>query len=240
MADTGMIHGPVVQLPETNDLYIRKALTELSIASGEYLSHWQPQFNCPTGGSVPVGWAVGLAGSGAATDNVTNGKGGVFQLSSGATGSSSAELTQRSAIIGRVAVDKWYTAVRLQVTTAIDNQARVAFWHTNAAVNKTVGAGVFGALNSTNYVVQYDGDRTGSVIDLAVAVDTSWHVIEFWAAGSTTLKARIDGGTTLTATMSSAPSDAMLFRTFHAGNGTTAAARTLNIDWVLNVAQRMS
>lgn len=224
-------------LQRTEQIYTARALSELAITSGEYFADFN-DFTAATAAAVSLpGWALTVAGSGASTTSLANGKGGVVKLSTGATGSSAALQQRYGMQLGRMAVDKWFAAMRFKLDTTVNNLGKAMMFFVDIAGTKTLAMGAVGPLNSTNFVVQYDGDTdAGSVLDLAVALDTSWHVIEMWAAASTTIKARIDGGTTISATMASASASAIDNQKLWVSNGATTADRAMTVDWVFNLS----
>jgi hypothetical protein len=69
-----------------------------------------------------------------------------------------------------------------------------------------------------------------------VALDTAYHVFELWGLADNKLYARIDGGATVSVTIAS-PADSMAFAMI-ARNGTTAADRELDTDWMLVMGER--
>ena len=95
-------------------------------------------------------------------------------------------------------------------------------------------AGVIGFLSTANFFVQYNGQviTSGGVgIDLAVPIDTAYHLFEFWIIG-TTLFARIDGGpikTTGTAISGYTPKSGYCSI---CQNGATAAVRSHEGSWM--------
>jgi hypothetical protein len=137
----------------------------------------------------------------------------------------------------------WYFAGRMTIFTAVDTAAVAAFGIQDSGNSCSIHAGWVRNLHATNFVVQYDGysptGGSGTGLNLGVAVDTDPHIYEMWClAGSNELYARIDGGTTVHATMSSPPSSKVMVPGAYVINGATAANRGMDIDWALCVAQR--
>lgn len=176
------------------------------------------------------GWTATVASTGAFANQVAGAQ-AVGQMTTGATATSSAD-NYTNAAMGHQGTTKWYYAARFKVSTAIDAQARALHMMHSAATGNGVGIGVYGPLDATNFVAYRDGafgSGTGTKLDLGVAIDTSFHTFEMWCTGDSVLKARIDGGATVTSTQASAAADMYLYHVVR--NGTTAAARTMQRRW---------
>jgi hypothetical protein len=182
--------------------------------------------------NIPDGWVEQLIGSGASALNIQTEGGGVSQLSTGTTAASNANHTTKSPIHRAVGTVPFYQAVRLKITTAVTAQSTIYAGLLDVAATKTIAAGFFGALNPTNFVVQYDGIGTGSVINTGVAVDNAWHVFETWGIGDGKLHAAVDFGADVGGvTMASAPAGSCHIARV-VTNGTDAVARTALFDYV--------
>lgn len=189
-------------------------------------------------GGVPVGWTASIAGTGAGAVNLTDEGGGVHQATTGATAASHAYYVGGAPLIRAVGTVPWYHACRFKITTAVTAQSQLYCGLRDVTTTKTLAPGFWGALNAANFVVQYDGNEAGSIINLGVAVDTAYHVFEMWGLGDSKLHAAIDYGPDLGGvTMSAAPANAceLTRRVF---NGTDAVARTMRLDWVSVMARR--
>lgn len=183
-----------------------------------------------------TGWIEQLSGTGAIVTNVAGSSGGSAQFSSGATASSFSAANSSAAMFGNRRTTRWYVATRFAVTTAIDAQTKASFGvYDLPQVSPSNLCGVFGTAfsgSNTNFLCQFDGDRAGSYIDTLVPIDTAFHVYEQYCLGDNVYRIRVDGGTEKSATMTVASAtSANAF--FWTQNGTTAAARTIVVDWVL-------
>lgn len=222
--------------------YRARALSFLGLSSGDPLIFETfEDFDRTTspGTAAPAGWTAGLVSSGSQSQVSPAPKGGGWRrFSTGASASSQSTLTSFGSCLQDITTTKWYAAFRFQLTTTPDAQSILLNCIRNTASNKTIGVGFSGALNANNFIVQYDGLITGSAIDLAVPKDTAVHVVEIYGTGSTTLRARIDGGSELTAAMASAPTDGMFGFDINVRNGTTAANQSEDVDWCYMLGPR--
>jgi len=151
---------------------------------------------------------------------------------------SNSEADSFGANIINCATKRWYVAMRFIPVTNPPTDSSFFLGFINNGNNRTIGAGYFGALNATNYVVQYDGNDTGSVLDLGVAKDNATiHVVEFYCQGDSKIRARIDQGAEVSATMASAPADSIhpqgQFR-----SGATNAVTSIDVDYALYMYPR--
>jgi hypothetical protein len=174
-------------------------------------------------GTGTVGTAVG--------DTV----GGRLTVSSGATAASIGLHTSAATVFGRPDTNRFYVAVRSIVQTTIDAQTSIGVGASINALNNSWMLGVCGATSTVNYTFQYDGipPCSGTVVNSGIAVSVGTAVLfEVWGVADGKLHAAIDG-TELSGspfTMASSPTNSM--RTYiTAKNGTTAAARTVDLDF---------
>jgi hypothetical protein len=221
------------------DVYRARALAALSLSAGDVtvVDLFDDFVNQSMQSTAPTGWTSTLAGSGAVGAPVTGLGGGLIRVDSGATAGSTAEVSSNSQLPGNLTTTPWFLAVRMRLafTPNADSAAGVG-WR-NEAANKTIQVGNLSALNPTNYIVQYDGNQGGSALDLGLALDLTFHIFEFWTLGDGTLRARADGGTTVTAAMVSAPADFGRILVRSRNNG-SAAARPFDVDWVFSMTKR--
>jgi hypothetical protein len=223
------------------EFYRARALSFLGLSSGDstVFEHFEDFTMFATATAAPAGWAnVSAVGSGGINGGTAQRAGGWVRLTTGATAVSTVELFHRGTTIGAISTVKWYIATKFALTTTPDSQTVILNAITNTASNKSIGIGFRGSLNANNFIVQYDGIYTGTALDLAVAKDTAVHVVEAYGTGTTTLNARIDGGSAVTAVMASAPTDTMLGFDILLQNGTTAASQTEDIDWIYMLGVR--
>lgn len=183
------------------------------------------------GTGAPAGWITFHSGTGTSTITTPDKSGGICSISSGATANSFGVLYNQAAII-RPQGGAWYFACYLKLTSAMDANATAGVYLQDTGTSRTIFLGFIGSLNSTNFICQHSGSRSGSALNLGVAIDTTtYHFLQAWGDGTSQIKARIDRGTTFTGTQS------LLFTGCGqplqiAGNGATAVARTLNVDWI--------
>lgn len=190
--------------------------------------------------TAPIGWEqTGVVGSGVGSVALTDESGGVAQLSTGATAASVIVNRKDGASIKRIDQNAWYLAVRIKLTTAVTANTKLYSGMIDMAGTKTVAPGFFGALSATNFVVQYDGNEAGSILNTGVAVDTNWHIFEVYTniASLTTIRMRFDSGSEVSAVMSAAPTQSMmLYRAAY--NGGDAVNRAIRTDWMAATVAR--
>jgi hypothetical protein len=190
-------------------------------------------FTTALGPGIP--WQPGVAGTGAAS-NPGSLSGGVYRITSGATAASIYNLYANTSMVANNSTSRWFMAMRFRVQTAITAQtiAAAGIWDINTNGSTTVG--VFGANSTTNFVVQYDGSRTGTFLSTGKSIDTSFHVFYLWCVGDNKIHVIVDGGTEASATMGVPAASNSMYLTV--GNGTDAVTRNLDIDWALLLAPR--
>jgi hypothetical protein len=180
-------------------------------------------------------------GSGQFITPIAGSRGGTGKFSTGATAGSFTGGHSNSAFTGTRRTTKYYLAARMRVLTAVDAQARLALGlYDPAQTSPSSMFGVFGTAfggSNANFVLQYDGDRGGSFVDLGKPIDTAYHIFELYNLGDSVIRCRVDGGTEFSATLTG---DDTLVQDFFAwiSNGTTAADRSLEVDWALAGAPR--
>lgn len=187
-----------------------------------------------------LSWTV--SGSGA-NSQVTTLKGGVVQLTTGATAGSQAGILPISAgtnaFILRGDTEKWYYAARFAVTTTPDAQTWCAVGWLNVAQSRIIDVGVFGGDSTTKYALRVGNSTNPGTRQSAlstVSIDTGFHTFEVYSdAASTTLKFRVDGETPVSLVGSTYGTDAS-YPWVECNNGTTAAAQTLKLDEALYIA----
>ena len=174
-------------------------------------------------------WTTTITSSGVASTLGSGVRGGVVQLTSGASASSQAGLimgsTSLPALVLNPTTEGWLIASRFKITTVPDAQAEITVGLLNVANTRFVGMGAFGNISTTKFSARIGTASIQSTVNL----DTSWHTGVLFGAGSTTLYLSIDGETPVSGTMTGVPADAFL-PFIAAGNGTTAAAQTLQVD----------
>lgn len=225
-------------VPGALGVYLARALALAGLPNDASMGFYWQDFDGNASGTTPAGWSLNIGGTGSGSLAPAGRQGGIFRLATGATGGSVAGASTSGADIANVSTSRWYQAVRFALNTVPDANTTLEIGMLNAASNKTLGAGFYGALNPNNFVVQYDGVRAGSAIDLGVPKDTAFHIIEMYGTGSTTLRARIDGGAEFSAAMAAAPADSIVLFDLDALNGGTAANQSMDIDWILRAYPR--
>jgi len=192
------------------------------------------------GNAIAPNWRSTVVSTGAGSFGLVDEAGGVHQLTTGATASSSIIHNTDSPFTRSGGANVWYFAVRQKVTTAVTAQTMLYTGLQNLAATKTFGAGVFGANSAVNFTFQYDGNETGTFVSSGVAIDTAYHISEMWCRGDNKIHCSFDLGSAdlcAGATMSAAATDS------HAGirvarNGTDAVARSVRIDYFAILAKR--
>lgn len=193
-----------------------------------------------TSASLQTAWTSFTASSATYTGGEPTGaKGGIWRITSGASSGSTVMVYPFRACVASVLTDRWYIAWRTRIPTAVDAQTVCGGGLINSNQGETIMAGVNGG-NTTNFTVSHDSiylTTAGNLIDLGVAIDTSFHIYEMWGTGSTTLNARIDAASTLTATLAGPAT--FVTPGMIARNGTTATTRQTDGDWVLMLTPRL-
>lgn len=236
------IYDPSVRTAD--QLIQRRALAKIgrALVTPANGAWWWEDFNGTTSGAtgVPTNWRVVLVGTGATSYALTDEAGGVIQMASGATAASSVNEFTDSPMVRATGTGVWYMAHRSKITTAV-TAATVAYVGLfNAGSTRTLTSGFFGGLNATNFVVQYDGNESGSSVNLGVAVDTAYHIFEEWGVGDGKLHCSIDLSSTDVCaglTMASPATDShSVIRTVK--NGADAVNRAIRTDWIAILAKR--
>jgi hypothetical protein len=177
---------------------------------------------------APPGWTQ----SGSVNVQTPARGGGWIRVATTASAGTTGEVDSFGCHVENISTKKWYFATRFVLNTTPDAASIIFVSLLNIAANKTIGVGFRGSRNANNFIVQYDGIWTGSSIDLGVAKDAAIHLVEVYAVGSTTLRARIDAGAELSAVMASAPSDPIRGIDILSQNGVTAALQSIDTDFV--------
>lgn len=219
-------------------IYLARGLTLSGLPNDAALSWWFNDFVQENAAATIFGWAPFNSGTGAHVTGLAATSGGVVRVGTGATAGSISSASTVSGVVQSEATTRWYVAKRFRITTAVDAAALLNAGLSNFANNKTVMCGFNGALNATQFVLQYDGNFAGSAQSFGVAVDTAFHVFEMYSLGDSAIRARMDGGAEVSAVQASAPTDSM-FLNFQARNGVTAADRRLEMDWFLSMSARI-
>jgi hypothetical protein len=184
----------------------------------------------------PPGTLNIVAAGGTGIADTSTSKGGVFRIHTSTTANSNVITYTARGQIGPPLTSRWYLAARAKIATATDAQTTCGVGLLNLAQSGMIVAGANGG-NTTNFSVSYNSIYLGgSVLDLGLALDTAYHVFELWGLADNKLYARIDGGATVSVTLAS-PADSMAFAMI-ARNGTTAADRELDTDWMLVMGER--
>jgi hypothetical protein len=176
------------------------------------------------------GWINGVTGSASLSARVASTKGGVVQLTTSGSAGDRIDITSLEILVSALGTDKWWFAGRFKLTTApFAGQTQAAVGLFNSTGN-SISIGEFAG--NVNYRLQYDGALpAGSFLDMGVAVDTAFHVGEFYSKGDNKLYTRFDEGSELNVTPSSNPTTGM-YMICSVGNGTNAAVQTNQVDFV--------
>lgn len=228
------LYAPPIDL-DRRDKYARIASSRLGVAGNTHTFLFD-DFDKIVGGTfvnTPNGWSQELSGTGAeALSGLNAHGGGSAQISSGATAGGQAVHQSYAPLIRDVSTTRWYMNTRFRLQTAVDNQARAFVGTFNKANTRTHGVGFCGPLSAANFVFTYDGTYTaGSFRDTGIAVDQNWHFAEWWVLADGIMRMTFDGTLLNSVTFASAPTDSnhLLHIVL---NGTTAANRILEVDWI--------
>lgn len=225
--ESTVIYGPSRGI-DAESYWIERAAQRLSLAPSQAASY----FNHFATGRKD--WTNSLAGTGA--NQNMNVAGGVIQLTSGATAASTGDLalgdggTYFPNWFPNGATKKWYLASRLRMTTAIDAAAICGLssrdWSTGAL---QLTLGVEGSVSAANWVLK---GGVGSLDSGVAVVTNTWAVLEAWRDGATTFMT-VDLVTKATGALVHPSVDGGLW--LPCRNGATAAARTMQVDWVASL-----
>lgn len=213
--------------------YQGRALQFLGISSSnKNFGFFWDDFTANAATTSSTGWQASPVGTGALSTRVASTKGGMQQITTGATAASFMEIWTNEVLVSDLSAEKWYVVFRQKVTTAVTAQTKAWSGLFNVAGNKSVAAGVFGASSVVNFVWQYDGNATGSFLDSGVAIDTAYHVFEAYSKGEGNNKVyvRSDEGAEASVTAAAHPTDGV-FILSQITNGTDAVTRTMQRDF---------
>lgn len=183
-------------------------------------------------------WWTTVVTNGTATVSQTD-KAGVLTLDTTGTGSSKVSLTPhgKPSHVDNMKTTPFYATWRVKFGTAIDAQGYVACAITNPAGigNPAVYFGALGTQSTTNWGFElYDNAGVLQAHGASsVALDTvNWHTVEVVNDG-TNYNLILDGTVLFTQAASVAGTNAASLQMF-AGNGSTAASRTIKVDsmWI--------
>lgn len=164
---------------------------------------------------------------------------GAAQLTSGVTGSSTDALYLGTAndysdipliapaLASDGATTAWGIVGRMKITTTPDAQTSAYFGVRNAAGTAYLRIGAIGSLSTTNFVV--DTETALGDLDTAVALDTAWHTFRAYRYGAKTY-VEIDDVAVGNGAKVRCGANAGI-KAF-VGNGSTAAAQTIQIAWI--------
>lgn len=177
-----------------------------------------------------------VTGSGAITMSTTA-KAGVIVLTSAATANSAA-ITRPAGptcFLDAPRTTLWYAVARGKITTAVDAQTSVSCLHMRAVPTAGVGPitdiDLSGSLSTGFFSCRVLDNSAVAVATqvTSVALDTNYHTFEIWSDGTTTSFA-IDGTVVFTTPTSNLGTNPQTLAAV-ATNGTTAAARTCELDY---------
>lgn len=211
------------------DKYQARCIAYLSLADGNAETYYDT-FAVPTTSN----WATAAAGSAAVARLGTDGlTGAVLSLSTGATGSSSAQIHRYTvAEMGRPHSTKWCYAARFRLTTTPDAQTQATIgWLDVSSNTKEFGVGAWGGTSTTKFALKKTS-VTGVLS--SVSLDTNWHDVEVYGTGTTTYSFRIDGETAVTMVDTSTTASSFGPYTIVA-NQATAADQTMHLAQFLYV-----
>jgi hypothetical protein len=190
------------------------------------------------GPTAAAGYADALVGSGAvATSATTSDVGGILSQTTGATASSRARRHVPAFLFPRPDTGRFYLAVRVSVPTAVDAATIAEVGVFDNGGTNTIAAGICGSTSTTNYVVNYDGlggSCAGTRVSTGVLINAQQHEWEIWGVGDGKIHFALDLSEVVGSPFTMATPGTLSNRPmFDVQNGTTAAARTQNLDWWL-------
>ncbi len=221
--------------PGTANRYLSLGLSRSGIAASDASFSWQ-DFLFSTNGTAFYDWSNG-ATNGTLNMLVAGAKAGVARLSTSVIAASLYQSFSNSCIVGNTGTDKWYFAMRARFPTAIDAQSNLSAGLLGTSLSNWIQCGFIGPLNAANFGVQFDGNLgSGSFLNSGIAKDTAFHVFEIYSRGDSILRFRLDNGAEITGTQSAAFANVML--AMQVRNGTTAADRQMDMDWLMAITDR--
>jgi hypothetical protein len=129
---------------------------------------------------INPGALITSAGTGGDETHAFSEPGGVWRISSNGNGT---RMHQWGSTVTNTKTKKWGCAVRMKKNGAVDAAMNCSFGVRDVAGGNTVAVGVIGALDTAQFILQYDGAFAGSHVDLG-AVDDNYHVFLFGSNGS--------------------------------------------------------
>lgn len=228
MATEPISYGPAVAQDESAK-YLARARALTGLTNGGW--YFEPFAACSS--DVPPGWTANNVGTGAMSRAI-NGKGGLFQLTSGGTAAGTGEAYTTNRVIGAALTDRWCVTIRFKVTTTPNGtDTRIFGGIHDTVTGDAIVAGVNCAGHATNFVVQYDGAYGGSttVINSGLAFDTALHVVEFYCQGDSKLRTRWDRGAENASPPTMGTAAGNLAFILSARNVSQNASQTIQVDW---------
>ena len=132
---------------------------------------------------------------------------------------------------------KWYCAFRFQLGASTFNATSViGAGFRSLAGATTVMGGVLGFGSTANFGFQCNGNEAGTFIDSGLAVDLNVHVMELYHTGDGNLRARLDLGNELSASLGGVPPGA--YALLDVFSGGAAVNHDVDFDWYLFVGDR--
>ena len=197
---------------------------------------WFDELLQSTSTVVPTGWVAANVGAGTTATVITPGStpdGGIITFN---TAAAAGGLAGMQAQQGQWTIQSrpWHLAGRLRVTGVVD-AATIAglILLDQGGGGNSVGVGYFGTNSTTNWSMQHSGAKGGSFSTSPTAFDqTSYHVLELWGDGVNKIYGAVDFGLPWgPATITVALTGVQILLP-QISNGATAAARTMELDWV--------
>jgi hypothetical protein len=161
--------------------------------------------------------------------------GGVVTASTGAAAGNTIINQAPGFFVPRLDTAVGYMSFYARVNTAIDVQTVAAWGLSNTLNNQPVYAGFNGGKSLTKFVGVYDASgipgATGTTVTMGT-FDNNWHFFEIWYIGDGKIHFAQDGiEWGAGPTMGAAPVVPCTIQTF-LENGTTAANRSCDLDWI--------
>ena len=184
-------------------------------------------------------WYTATLVNGTAAQSTTD-KSGVLSLTTTAAANSTSRIKPHGAgsFIDNLRTAKFYAVWRIKLVTSIDAQGYVACVLLNPAGSGNPGIwfGALGTESTANWGYEtFDnaGANAGKAATSTAYDTTAYHTIEIWN-DATTISLAVDAVVLATIVASTQGTNAVS-QQLYCGNGTTAANRAINVDYMWTV-----
>jgi len=214
-----------------------------SVLFRDIANRWQEEFfdhfiqaDTASGSIGQNRWSTVVVGSATVAKN--SGPPTSFQISSSATANSSLQMGIGNPSAARFQHELNQAPIliemRAQIATAVDAQGTIVMRLMDSAGTSYIEYGMRGSVSTTHLMIRDAAGGAATSFTTGQAVDTAaYHTYGIYVPASGGPAVALYDGAVIGQIAGNIPAATtdMAFE-FFAGNGTTAAARTLNIDWV--------